>query len=315
MDTKWLEDFIALAETHSFSRAAELRNVTQPAFSRRIQALETWLDVALIDRTSYPTRLTPAGKTFRAEALGMLTHLTETRTLLRGQERKSADVINIAMPHTLSLTLYPTWLRQLERRVGRLDTRVTALNVHDAAMRLVDGGCDLALLYHHALAPVQLDPARFDMLPLGTESIYPYARCGADGSPQHRLPDPLGRPVPFLAYTRDAYLNRMTDLILSKMSPRPLLQVRCETDMAEGLKMMALEGHGVAFLPESAVRHELRHGMLACAGTDHSVTMEVRLYRERSRSGNDIVDRLWREIGLTARDDVLPDSLPSTSRK
>jgi len=43
MELKWLEDFVSLAETHSFSRSAELRHVTQPAFSRRIQALEAWL--------------------------------------------------------------------------------------------------------------------------------------------------------------------------------------------------------------------------------------------------------------------------------
>jgi len=51
MDTKWLEDFISLAETGSFSRSAEMRHVTQPAFSRRIQSLESWLGTDLIDRT------------------------------------------------------------------------------------------------------------------------------------------------------------------------------------------------------------------------------------------------------------------------
>ncbi|WP_163468518.1 LysR family transcriptional regulator, partial [Klebsiella michiganensis] len=42
VETKWLEDFVSLAETRSFSRSAQLRHVTQPAFSRRIQALEAW---------------------------------------------------------------------------------------------------------------------------------------------------------------------------------------------------------------------------------------------------------------------------------
>ena len=64
METKWLEDFISLAETRSFSRSAELRHVTQPAFSRRIQSLEAWLGADLIDRTSYPTSLTPSGEVF-----------------------------------------------------------------------------------------------------------------------------------------------------------------------------------------------------------------------------------------------------------
>ena len=63
METKWLEDFVSLAETRSFSRSAQLRHVTQPAFSRRIQALEAWAGTDLVDRSSYPTRLTAAGET------------------------------------------------------------------------------------------------------------------------------------------------------------------------------------------------------------------------------------------------------------
>ncbi|WP_198943933.1 LysR family transcriptional regulator [Acetobacter sp. DsW_54] len=43
MDIKWLEDFVTLSRLQSFSRAAEERHVTQSAFSRRIQALETWV--------------------------------------------------------------------------------------------------------------------------------------------------------------------------------------------------------------------------------------------------------------------------------
>src|SRR5688500_11241190 len=68
MELEWLEDFISLARSGSFSRSATERHVTQPAFSRRIQALELWLGVALIDRSAYPTRLTPAGRQFREVA-------------------------------------------------------------------------------------------------------------------------------------------------------------------------------------------------------------------------------------------------------
>lgn len=53
MDIKWLEDFITLSRLQSFSRAAEERHVTQSAFSRRIQALETWVGVPLLDRSRF----------------------------------------------------------------------------------------------------------------------------------------------------------------------------------------------------------------------------------------------------------------------
>lgn len=57
MNLSWLEDFLALAESGNFSRAAERRHMTQPAFSRRIRAFEDWLGVALFDRGSHPVTL------------------------------------------------------------------------------------------------------------------------------------------------------------------------------------------------------------------------------------------------------------------
>lgn len=299
METKWLEDFISLAETRSFSRSAELRHVTQPAFSRRIQSLEAWVGVDLIDRTSYPTRLTPAGEVFYEQAMEMLGQINNARALLRGKRPTAQTTIDFAVPHTLSLTFMPKWMTELEAGFGRINTRLMALNVHDAVMTMVEGGCDLLLCYHHPRQPVQLDASRYDMITLGTEALRAYARCNKAGVPDLLLPGSPSAPLPFLSYTSNAYLGRMVELILSD-AKRPLyLEKHYETDMAEGLKMMALEGHGVAFLPESAVLREVKQKQLACADDGQSeweVNMEIRLYRERptsQRPGKPIVARLW----------------------
>ena len=66
MDMKWVEDFLCLADTRSFSRSASERHSSQPAFSRRIRSLETWLGTTLVDRSCNPPTLTPAGHVFRA---------------------------------------------------------------------------------------------------------------------------------------------------------------------------------------------------------------------------------------------------------
>jgi LysR family transcriptional regulator, hypochlorite-specific transcription factor HypT len=299
METKWLEDFISLAETHSFSRSAELRHVTQPAFSRRIQSLEAWLGADLIDRTSYPTRLTPAGEVFYEQALEMLGQINNARALLRGKRPTAHTTVDFAVPHTLSLTFMPKWMTELESGFGALHTRLIALNVHDAVMTMVEGGCDLLLCYHHPRQPVQLDASRYDMLSLGSEALRAYARCTKSGVPEMLLPGSAKAPLPFLSYTSNAYLGRMVELILSD-AKRPLhLEKRYETDMAEGLKMMALEGHGIVFLPESAVTREVKQKQLARADggqSDWEVKMEIRLYRERpsaQRPGKPIVSRLW----------------------
>ena len=58
LESKWLEDFSALAATRSFSQAAERRFVTQPAFSRRIRSLEAALGLTLVNRSRTPIELT-----------------------------------------------------------------------------------------------------------------------------------------------------------------------------------------------------------------------------------------------------------------
>ncbi|MDI6837448.1 MAG: LysR family transcriptional regulator, partial [Rhizobiaceae bacterium] len=58
MESRWLEDFLSLVDTRNFSRSAEARYTTQPAFSRRIKSLEDWVGAKLFDRTTQPISLT-----------------------------------------------------------------------------------------------------------------------------------------------------------------------------------------------------------------------------------------------------------------
>jgi DNA-binding transcriptional LysR family regulator len=296
MESKWLEDFVSLAETRSFSKSAEQRHVTQPAFSRRIKALETWLGANLVDRTVFPTRLTPAGERFHAHAVALLAATHEARAEVRGETPLPRDTVRFALPHTLALSFFPKWLAEVQAGFGAVSCRLTATNVHDAVMALVDGHCDLLLCYHHPRQPVQLDPARYEMLVLGAERLRPYAAPSQAGMPRFALPGRVGAPLPYLAYSPNAYLARMADLMLEAAPAKAQLKKTYETEMAEGLKVMALEGHGVAFLPESAVAREVAQGLLCLAGGEAwKVEMEIRVYRER-RGASGFIDKLWRHV-------------------
>ncbi len=305
MDTKWLEDFVSLAETRSFSRSAQLRHVTQPAFSRRIQSLEAWAGTDLVDRSSYPTRLTPAGQTLYEQALDILHTLQTTRSMLRQYTAVAKDTIEFAVPHTLAFTFYPAWLSSLRGVVGPVKSRLMALNVHDAVLRLTEGSCDLLLAYHHLSQPIQLDTARYEMLRLGEEVLAPYVKPDANGQPMHRLPGTAGQPVPFLAYAPGAYLGRVVDWVLRQSGESVHTQRVYETDMSESLKAMAIEGHGVAFLPTSSVQQALSDGRLVNAappGDNWRGAMEIRLYRERpserpgSRKGKPMAQAFWADV-------------------
>ncbi|MFT4191812.1 MAG: LysR substrate-binding domain-containing protein [Comamonas sp.] len=299
METKWLEDFVSLAETHSFSRSAQLRHVTQPAFSRRIQSLEAWAGTDLVDRSSYPTRLTPAGQTLYTQALELLHDLQATRSMLRAHRQAADDVITFAMPHSLTFAFFPAWMSTLREQFHPIKTRLIALNVLDAVTQLSEGGCDILVAFHHPARPLQLDPARYELIQLGTETLSAYSLADAQLQPVHTLDGRNARqPTPYLGYGPGAYLSAMAELIIQR-APTPLHLDRVyETDMAESVKAMALAGHGVAFLPRSLVKRELRNHRLvpASANPDLQVSMDILAYRERPTARSvpkRVADELW----------------------
>jgi DNA-binding transcriptional LysR family regulator len=93
-------------------------------------------------------------------------------------------------------------------------------------------------------------------------------------------------------------MAHLVELIV-KQAGEPLhLDPIYETDMAEGLKAMALEGHGLAFLPVSSVRKELKSRRLvpAAPAGRFELTMDLRIYRERpgpSRHPKPTAAALW----------------------
>jgi DNA-binding transcriptional LysR family regulator len=68
--------------------------------------------------------------------------------------------------------------------------------------------------------------------------------------------------------------------------------------MAEGLKAMALEGHGIAFLPASAVRNEVAARKLVSAGGGLETSLDIRIYRERptARKAKGPVEKFWIDL-------------------
>ena len=304
VETKWLEDFVSLAETRSFSRSAQLRHVTQPAFSRRIQALEAWAGVDLVDRSTYPTRLTAAGSTLLSQSIEILSQFQAARNLLRSHQSAGQDMIEFAVPHSLAFSFFPHWLMDLRQRFGALKCRLNALNVHDAMLQLSEGNCDLLIVYHHASQLLPLDPERYQMASLGHETLAAYAKADAEGQPLFRLPGRPGQKLPFLSYASGAYLGRLVELIV-KASAQPLnLDAIYETDMAEGLKAMALEGHGLAFLPASSVKQEVLTKRLvqAAVSGEFELSMELRIYRERpevARRNRPLALALWNFLTVT----------------
>lgn len=292
MDIKWLEDFLNLTQTRNFSRSAEERNVTQPAFSRRIRALETWVGTDLIDRSSYPMALTPAGKLFRETTEEALRLIYDTRSLLQGQE-KNDKMLCLAAGHTLSLNFFPGWLKRLQDIHGDIPVRILATNVYESVLALSEGNCDLLLSYHHPDLPIVLDPHRYPHLTLGQDTIVPVCIPLRNGQPKYALPGSAAAPLPALSYNGTSFLARVIRHITTHAPEASHLRDSYQSDMVELLKKMSLQGHGFAWLPESSVAEELEDGRLVRAGNHQwSLKLDIRLYRAVN-SKKPLLNLIW----------------------
>ncbi len=305
METSWLEDFVVLVESNNFSKAARIRHVTQPAFSRRIQNLEAWVGLELLDRSTYPPSLTKAGQHFYTQAQDLLNRIGYLRLSSNEQPGRRQETISFALPHTLSMTLFPGWLVNAERAVGAIESRLRVGNVLDAVLWLVEGGCDILFCYHHPQQPIQLDPERYEVLSLGEENLAPYSAVNKDGKPVYEWPGKPQRPVPFLAYTSNAYFGRMTDIAMRQGRTSPHLKRIFDTELSEVQRRMVLACNGISFLPGQLVAEDVKARRLVKLDGGWEVTMQIRAYRERPTIGHPArpqVERLWRWIEQESRE-------------
>jgi DNA-binding transcriptional LysR family regulator len=296
MELKWLEDFVSLANTANFSRSAGERNITQSAFSRRIKSLEHWLGTEVVDRATFPVTLTQAGRAFLEVAQRVVRDLREVRDQIQEETRAKGTTLTFAALHTLSLTFYPSWLRQIEAKVGPLSTRLLAESktMEDYMLLLTEGICDFLLTFAHPSNPVTADEQIFAHKVVGSEHILPVSLADEDGAPLHRLTSDQSA-IRFLSYSPHSFLGRSFAAQADRLAEYPLRTVY-ENSMAEGLRAMMLAGYGLAWLPESCIDEELASGRAVRAGDQSfDFVVEVRLYRSlRNRRAK--VEQIWAAV-------------------
>jgi DNA-binding transcriptional LysR family regulator len=285
VDFRWLQDFLSLAEVSNFTEAAATRHSSQPAFSRRIQALEAWLGTELIDRSCYPTKLTPAGERFRRTAADMVQNMVDARAGILGEPVEGQETITFALPHTLATTSFSGWWSDWAPATGATRCRLLASNVHDAVTAHVAGLADVLICFHQAQQPIFLDPDHYDRVAIASEWFRPYV-ASKRGQQAHKLPGTVKAPFPLVNYSPSTFLGRMADLIMQS-APVPVHSfTACESDLASVIHNMIVAGHGIGWLPESAAAEAVSKGQIKAAGDNRwSVPLTVFAYCDRARSG------------------------------
>jgi LysR family transcriptional regulator, hypochlorite-specific transcription factor HypT len=296
MDHKWLEDFIALAREKSFSKAAELRHITQPQFSRRIRSLEMWAGSDLVNRATVPISLTSAGEELLAISRQTVSSLTDLRARLRSG-KDHADWITLATGRTLARTAVPAWFAQTRRATGDYRLRLITGSISEGVTALEQGAADFLLCYTHPRLPLVLDDAHFESKAFGQDALIAVSSPRADGTALHALPGTAKKPVHALRYTPTLALAQvLQDGIARQVQQSKValhLHTIFESDFAESLHEQALQGAGMCWLPLSLVHADLQTGKLVHASQPtSSIPVEFRLFRPR-KSSNAQARKLW----------------------
>ncbi len=300
LELKWLEDFLAVAGSGNFSRAAEARHVTQPAFSRRLKALEMWIGVPLLDRSSYPITLTAAGVKFLPIAEIAVRDLHNGRIEVRAASSADETTLRFAMPHSLAVGFFPTWWQLVDSAKSGITAKVIADNFHDCVEMLLHGACHILLCYQNEAVPNPLSASGYPGMAIDHDRLLAVSAPDKHGMPIHRLVASNPNPVAFLNYAPDAFLGKVTASLLNSAASRLNLDLRYESAFAEAIRAQTLVGSGMAWLPRSLIDNDLREGRLVAAGQDlPEAPLEIWLYISTQNSSR-TVEKLWHSAKLVS---------------
>lgn len=310
MDLDWLDDFLALVGHQSFSRAAATRNVTQPAFSRRIQMLEAWVGAPLFQRHPRRIVLTQAGERFHAAIEAIPLALRHARAQALDAADRSTRALSIAATHALSFTFFPQWARR-NIHAGNLGA-LSLLSDSMAACEdmMLRGEASFLLCHKHEADPGSLRSRQFIHRVVGEDSLVPLCAPDDRGRPVWPVASRASGPVPHLAYAPQSGLGRILAADWRTRKIAPDLNEIMVARLAAALLTMAEEGRGVAWLPLSLAADSLQRGRLVRATDDErlSTSVEIVLYRPVARLGA-AAESFWsgvEELNTRALSDPAP---------
>lgn len=246
MDLRQLDYFVHVADARSFSKAAQLLSVAQPALSRQIRGLEVELRQALFLRNGRGVTLTPAGARLLAHARGILQQVETAKADL--DESRSAPVgrVAVGLPPTVGRVLSGPLVAEFRERYPRADISIVeGLTVHILEW-LALGRVDAGIVYNPPPSPsVELQPLLEQ--PLCLISAAPARGSeGAGSVALRRLPE-----YPLIIPSRPHTVRMLVDSRLAALGLKP--RIALEVDGIRAIVDLVQRGHGHAVLPRNAL--------------------------------------------------------------
>lgn len=244
MDLKQLEYYVHVAEMGSFTRAAALLNVAQPALSRQVRLLEVELRQSLLLRNGRGVTTTEAGKLLLEHGRGILHQVSRTLEELSRVRGSLSGRVAIGMPPSLARAMTVTLTREFRARLPHATLAISEDFSTRMQENLQNGRLDIAMLYNPPAVP------ELEIQPLMQDALYVVAPLSEGLSPGPLRLAEVAR-MPLVIPARPNALRTLVETRMAGIGCKPTIAL--EINGVSSMLDLVAAGAGVAILPPYAL--------------------------------------------------------------
>ena len=275
MDIAALKAFIAVADSGSFSLAAEQLFLTQPAISKRVSALENELEARLFDRIGRGVSLTEAGQALLPRARNILLDLEDSVRALSNLSGEVHGTLRFGTSHHIGLHRLPPVLKEFVHVYPEVRLDIRFMDSEEACLAVEHGELELAI--------VTLPPSPANVLQ--TEKVWddPLAIMVARDHPLAQIRRPSLRDLashPVILPATGTYTRQIAEAAFKEVDLH--LDIALSTNYLETIHMLVSVGIGWSLLPVTMQDDQTR--ILSVSALSLSRSLGVVYHRDRTLS-------------------------------
>jgi DNA-binding transcriptional LysR family regulator len=290
LDINGIQAFLAISETGSFSRAADLLCITQPAISKRIQSLEHTLGVTLFDRVGKGVRLTEAGQALLPSSRRIVGEITESERIISNLRKTTRGILSLATSHHIGLHRLPHVLRDYSASYPDVELKVSFMDSEQACQQIIAGDIELAIITLPDESDERLEMKTLwnDPLSLVVSKRHPLA---ATDKPTLKQLLQYSAVLP----AQGTYTRKLIDQALHLDES---VKILLETHYLETIKAMVQAGLGWSMLPLSMLDRSLVSLDIRHARTSRQLGVVMHNMRTKSNAANAMINLLMKYSDL-----------------
>jgi DNA-binding transcriptional LysR family regulator len=290
LDIHGIQAFLAVSETGSFSRAADLLCITQPAISKRIQSLEHSLGITLFDRVGKSVRLTEAGQALLPSSRRIIGEISESERIISNLRKTTRGTLNLATSHHIGLHRLPHVLRDYAASYPDVELKVSFMDSEQACQQIIAGDIELAMI----TLPDEPDE-RLEMKTLWND---PLSIVVSKRHPLASADKPAIKQLLQYSAVLPAQGTYTRKLIDKALHPGEPLKILLETHYLETIKAMVQTGLGWSMLPLSMLDRSLVSLDIRHARTSRQLGVVMHNMRTKSNAANAMINLLMMHSDL-----------------